>query len=206
MSEKQSGAKTLLLSIIMSSPGPLVLGLGLFIGHSSTQIADFMRRSAEFLAIVTSFVVYKAISDDSKHTEEKKKAMERCSKIFIGSLMCMAGLTMAILSLSLNNADKGNVIPSLMIAVLSAIANSFFWVKYIRLNKLTQNSIMAMQSKLYRAKTLVDISVTIALTAVVINPASTISYWFDTVGSLVVAVYLLWTGLGTVYEEITNPQ
>ena len=59
MNDKKSGAKTLFWSIIMSSPGPLVVGLGLLAGRSSTQIADFVRRSAELLAIIMSFVVYR---------------------------------------------------------------------------------------------------------------------------------------------------
>ena len=44
MSNKKSGERTLLLSVLMSSPGPLVVGLGLLSGRSSTQIADFVRR------------------------------------------------------------------------------------------------------------------------------------------------------------------
>ena len=58
MSNKKSGARTLLWSVLMSSPGPLVVGLGLLSGRSSTQIADFVRRSAELLAIIMSFIVF----------------------------------------------------------------------------------------------------------------------------------------------------
>ena len=39
----KSGTKTLLLSVLMSAPGPLVVGLGLLAVRSSTQIADFVR-------------------------------------------------------------------------------------------------------------------------------------------------------------------
>ena len=205
MPENNSGAKTLLLSIIMSSPGPLVVGLSLISGHSTTQIADFVRRSVELLAIVTSFIVYNATARNDSCDEVRRKNLERISKIFIGSMMCIAGVIMTVLALALNNAEKGNVIPTLVIAALSASANSIFWVKYIRLNHALPNAILAVQSKLYRAKTLVDISVLVALTAVVINPMSAASYWLDAIGSLVVAAYLSWTGAGTVYEEITNP-
>ncbi len=48
--EKKSGYRTLLLSVLMSAYGPVILGLGLRVGHSSTQIADFTRRTAELLA------------------------------------------------------------------------------------------------------------------------------------------------------------
>lgn len=201
MSKKKSGVKTLLWSIIMSAPGPLVVGLGLIAGRSSTQIADFVRRSAELLAIIMSFVVYTMTQKDGVCDEVRKRKMERRSNIFVGSMMCLAGAIMAVLAFAINNEDKGNVIPGLVIAVLGVIANSIFWVKYTRLNKAEPNAILAVQARLYRAKSLVDMSVTVALAAVLINPTSAVSYWLDLIGSLIVAVYLIWCGARTIYEE-----
>ena len=202
MSEKKSGAKTLLWSIIMSSPGPLVVGLGLIAGRSSTQIADFVRRSAELLAIIMSFTVYMRIAKDETCSEHKKRTSERRSNLFVGSMMCLAGVIMAALALTVTNEDKGNVIPGLVIAVLGVLANSIFWYRYTRLNRNEPNAILAVQARLYRAKSLVDISVANALTAVLINPASVVSYWLDLIGSIIVAVYLIWCGVKTIYEEI----
>lgn len=201
MNKKKSGAKTLLWSIIMSSPGPLVVGLGLIAGRSSTQIADFVRRSAELLAIIMSFVVYTMVAKNGVCDEEKKRRLECRSNIFVGSMMCLAGVIMAVLALTVNNEDKGNVIPGLAIAVLGVIANGFFWIRYTRLSKLEENAILAVQARLYRAKTLVDISVTIALSSVLIAPRSAVSYWLDFIGSMIVAAYLAWCGARTVYEE-----
>ena len=202
MANKKSGAKTLLWSIFMSSPGPLVVGLGLIAGRSSTQIADFVRRSAELLAIIMSFVVYTMTQKDSVCDEKKKQIFEKRSNIFVGSMMCLAGVIMAVLALTVQNTEKGNVIPGLAIAVLGVVANSIFWAKYTRLNKTEPNAILAVQARLYRAKTLVDISVTVALTSVLIAPQSTVSYWLDMIGSLIVAIYLAWCGAQTIYEEI----
>lgn len=201
MSKKKSGVKTLLWSIIMSAPGPLVVGLGLIAGRSSTQIADFVRRSAELLAIIMSFVVYTMTQKDGVCDEVRKRKMERRSNIFVGSMMCLAGAIMAVLAFAINNEDKGNVIPGLVIAVLGVIANSIFWVKYTRLDKAEPNAILAVQARLYRAKSLVDMSVTVALAAVLINPTSAVSYWLDLIGSLIVALYLIWCGARTIYEE-----
>lgn len=202
MREKKSGAKTLLWSIIMSSPGPLVVGLGLIAGRSSTQIADFVRRSAELLAIIMSFVVYTLIAKDESCDSDRKRSLERRSNIFVGSMMCLAGTIMAVLAFTVNNEDKGNVIPGLAIAVLGVVANTIFWFKYTRLNKTEPNAILLVQSRLYRAKSLVDMSVTVALTAVLIAPMSTVAYWLDLIGSLIVALYLAWCGARTVYDEI----
>ncbi len=200
MSNKKSGARTLLWSVLMSAPGPLVVGLGLIMGRSSTQIADFVRRSAELLAIIMSFVVYKVTTKDDVCDEEKKQKLERKSNAFVGAMMCVGGSFMVYLTLMSENADKGNVIPGLTIAVLGVIANSIFWRKYTQLNKAEPNAILKVQSRLYRAKTLVDGCVTIALLSVVIAPATSISYWLDFIGSLIVAVYLIWCGVRTVAE------
>ena len=202
MNDKKSGAKTLLWSIIMSSPGPLVVGLGLLVGRSSTQIADFVRRSAELLAIIMSFVVYRAVTKQGVTDEVKKRKLERGSNVFVGSMMCLAGSIMAVLVFTMNNEDKGNVIPGLAISLLGVIANSIFWIKYTRINQAEPNAIIAVQARLYRAKTLVDSSVTIALLSVLIAPQSSVSYWLDLIGSMIVAVYLIWCGIQTIYEEL----
>ena len=200
MSNKKSGAQTLLWSVLMSSPGPLVVGLGLLSGKSSTQIADFIRRSAELLAIIMSFIVFKLTTKDEVCNEEKKQKLERVSNVFVGAMMCVGGIFMIILAFMTDNSDKGNVIPGLAIAVMGVIANSIFWRKYTHLNKIEPNAILMVQARLYRAKTLVDGCVTIALLSVVIAPATQLSFYLDFIGSLIVAVYLVWCGIRTIYE------
>ena len=202
MSNKKSGSRTLLMSVLMSSPGPLVVGLGLLAGRSSTQIADFVRRSSELLAILMAFVVYKITTKDHACGEGKKEKLERISNAFVGAMMCIGGSFMIALTFLSETADKGNVIPGLSIAVLGVIANTIFCCKYTRLNKTEPNAILAVQARLYRAKSLVDGCVTVALLSVAIAPDSRISAWLDFIGSIIVALYLIWCGLQTVYESI----
>ena len=202
MSNKKSGERTLLLSVLMSSPGPLVVGLGLLSGRSSTQIADFVRRSSELLAIIISFVIYRITTKNDVCDYEKKEKLEMYSNIFVGLMMCVGGILMIFVTLMSSDTDKGNVIPGLSIAVMGVIANSMFWRKYTKLNKIEPNAILYVQSRLYRAKTFVDGCVSVALLSVVILPKSQISYWFDFVGSLIVAGYLVWCGFKTIYETL----
>jgi len=201
MSTKKSGSKTLLWSVIMSSPGPLVVGLGLLVGQSATQIADFVRRSSELLAIIMAYVVYKITTKDGKCDEERKEHLERISNIFVGAMMCLGGSIMLMLALVSENTEKGNVIPGLIIAVLGVIANTIFWRKYAHLNKIEPNAILAVQARLYRAKSLVDTCVTIALLSVAIAPKSEISYYLDLIGSVIVAIYLVICGVQTIWER-----
>lgn len=200
MNQKQSGSRTLMWSVILSSPGPLVVGLGLLAGRSSTQIADFFRRSAELLAIIMSFVVYRLTTREDSQDIQRKERLERMSNRFVGAMMCLGGSFMVFLALFSETEDKGNVIPGLTIAILGVIANTIFWRKYSKLNKAQPNAILAVQARLYRAKSLVDTCVTAALLSVAIAPASQVSIYLDFIGSLIVAVYLIWCGIRTIFE------
>lgn len=199
---QKSGSRTLLWSVIMSSPGPLVVGLGLLAGRSSTQIADFVRRSSELLAIIMSFIIYKITSKAAFSDDKRKAKLERGSNTFVGSMMCIGGIFMIALAFMSEETDKGNVIPGLAIALMGVIANTIFWRKYTKLNKTEPNAILAVQARLYRAKSLVDTCVTIALLSVAVAPASPISVWLDFIGSVIVALYLIWCGAKTVWEVV----
>lgn len=202
MKQEKSGSRTLLWSVLMSAPGPLVVGLGLLSGRSSTQIADFVRRSAELLAIIMAFVTYKLTTKDGQTDKAKKEKLERFSNLFVGAMMCLGGSIMLVLAVTAQNTDKGNVIPGLSIAILGVIANTIFWRKYARLNKSAPNPILAVQARLYRAKSLVDGCVTLALFSVVLAPGSLFSYYFDLIGSLIVAAYLVFCGAQTICERL----
>lgn len=204
MSKKNSGSRTLLMSVLMSAPGPLVVGIGLLAGRSSTQIADFVRRSSELLAIMMSFAVYKITTKDGACDEAKKARLERISNSFVGAMMCVGGIFMIVLTILSEPEDKGNVIPGLTIAVLGVIANTIFWRRYTWLNKIEPNAIMAVQARLYRAKSLVDGCVTAALLSVAIAPGTPLSAWMDILGSVVVALYLIRCGIQTVREASTR--
>lgn len=203
MSNK-SGKKTLLMSVIMSSPGPLVVGLGLMVGKSSTQIADFVRRSIELLAIILAFVVYSITTKNDSTDEIKKQKYERATNIFVSVAMVISGVIMTILAFASSSDEKGNVIPGLAIALLGVVANSLFWIKYNKLGKETNNKILIVQSNLYRAKTFVDLSVLIALVTVLLSTNPMVSYYFDLIGTVCVSVYLVFTGVTSFIKEMKH--
>lgn len=204
MNNRKSGGRTLLLSVIMSAPGPLILGLALLEGRSSTQIADFVRRSAELLAIIMALVTYTLTTRDGRTDAARKERLERMSNLFVGAMMCLGGSIMLLLAVTSGSGDKGNVIPGLAIAVLGVVANTLFWRKYARLDRAEPNPILAVQARLYRAKSLVDSCVTAALLSVVLLPESPVSYWLDLIGSVIVAVYLVCCGVQTIRERIAK--
>lgn len=199
--EKKAGGRTLLMSVIMSAPGPIVVGLGLLAGRSSTQIADFVRRSAELLAIIAAFVVYRVTNKAEDVREARKARLERMSNLFVGAMMCLSGILMLTLSVFGGSREKGNVIPGLIIAALGMVANTIFWVRYTKLSRTSGNAILAVQGRLYRAKALVDVCVTAVLLTVLLFPLAKVTGTLDIVGSGIVALYLVWCGIKTIREN-----
>lgn len=197
----KSGEGTLLASVVMSSPGPIVVGAGLLIGRSSTQLADFIRRTTELIAIIISLVMFRFTNRIESQDAISKTKYERIANLCVGIAMCFSGAVMVLIAFLSENKDKGNVVPGLVIAILGVITNTWFWFRYRKLDKADPNAILAVQSKLYRAKSLVDTCVTIALATVAISPASAVAYYMDIAGSIVVAVYLIINGAITIFGK-----
>ena len=202
--EKKSGYRTLLLSVLMSSYGPVILGIGLRVGHSSTQIADFTRRTAELSALIVAFIIYAVTNKRQELAEAEKQALERKGNLFTGFIMCISGLSMLLLSILSPDTDKGNVVSALVIAFLGVVANSIFWRRYTTLFHRLGNAILGVQARLYGAKTAVDTCVVIALAAVLILPGTKVSFWLDRIGSLLVALYMIRCGMMTIREQENN--
>ena len=199
--ETKSGVRTLVLSVLMSLPGPLILGLGLRVGHSSTQLSDFTRRSAELLALIAALAVYVRTHRTGGMDERKKALYERTGNTFTGIIMCISGAAMILVTLLSGNTDKGNVIPALAVAFLGVLANTAFWRRYTVLYRSQRNSVLGVQARLYGAKSLVDTCVTSALAAVVLFPKTPAAFWLDRIGSVLVSLYMIFCGIRTVREQ-----
>ena len=195
--------RTLLTSVLFSASGPIVLGIGLTVGHSSTQIADFARRSAELLALITALIVFVITDNNPQMEEEAKEGLKKKGNILVGMIMCISGLLMLLILLVFGQKEKGNVIPAMVISLLGVIFNSFFFFRYTALYQKTGNSILRVQGRLYGAKSLVDVCVTVSLAIILILPGSSLSVIFDAVGTFVVSVYMIYCGIRTVREAIS---
>lgn len=78
----KSGERTLLASVVMSSPGPIVVGAALFLGRSSTQLADFIRRTAELVAIIVSWILFRILNKRGEPDPELKNKLEQTANFF----------------------------------------------------------------------------------------------------------------------------
>jgi len=173
----------------------LVLGLGLLVGSSTTQIADFVRRTVELAATIVSWCVFR-LTAGLPVDDEKRIRLERHVDSYVGIAMLVSGAAMGFLAAIgfIRQSGKGNVLPALIIAFFGVISNGILALNYSAANLKTPNDVLKAQKALYRTKTVVDGCVCGALIAVMLV-SGTAARIADFVGGLAVTAVLCVNGL-----------
>lgn len=199
--------KTLLASLLLSAWGPLATFIAVIMSQSTTQLADFIRRSVELLALFISWWVFRQLQRKENYTPEEKTKMEKTAGTGVAAALGCSGIIMLVLALTRLPAFEpgGNVYPGMAIAFLGLLTNSWFWQRYAWMTREHYNPITDAQHRLYRAKVLVDVSVIFALSAVAFIPWHPATRYIDIFGSVMVAFYLLWNSFRTVQSLHNQP-
>jgi Co/Zn/Cd efflux system component len=140
-----SRGKTLLIAFLLSAPGPLVTGMAVLSSHSTTQLADFIRRSVELTALFISWWVFRKIHHKGGGANQVK--LERAAGLSVAGAMVCSGIVMLIVAASRFSAFEpgGNVYFGLTIAILGLLTNTFFWWRYTVLKREQYSSVIASQ-------------------------------------------------------------
>ncbi len=188
--------RTLLTALLLSAPGPIVTGVSFLTSFSATQMADFLRRTTELVAVIASWLIFRKLQLGRVDDAAGKTRLERLVNLWVGGTMACSGIVMlliAVIRLTSYTAN-GNVAMGLVIAALGLLTNTWFYFRYRSLARVEFNAVVAAQQKLYRAKSCVDLVVVVALAAVAIAPTHPAIRYVDISGSALVAIYLLWNG------------
>lgn len=196
--DRKRGERTLLVSVLLSVPGPILLFAGLTRGRASTQIADFVRRLVELFALAVSYVFFRKTQQPNGLDLERIIRLERISAACVGAAMCVSGLTTGLITLLYLPGQGGSVAIGLSVAILGAATNFWFYLRYSRLNRASPNRILDAQRRLYRAKTIVDVCISVTLAAVTFRPDIEAVRWLDIAGTIVVSGYMLTGGIRTI--------
>lgn len=206
--QSASRERTLLTSLLLSAPGPLVTGLALLGSQSSTQFADFIRRGIELAAIFLSWWVFHKLVRSPEMGAAQQSRMERAVGLGTATAMCISGVILTALAVARlsDMTAGGRVGPGLIIAILGVLTNGWFWRRYAGMTREQYSAVIAAQEQLYRAKTFVDVCVMLALGAVFLAPAHPVTRYVDLVGSIIVALYLLWSGFRSARKHLGGEQ
>ncbi len=175
--------------------GPAATGLAVARSQSSTQVADFVRRTVELVALCLSWLVFRHLH---RHeiSEAQRCRLERMAGWGVTVALGCSGLVMlsiGVLRLRAPFDPGGNVLIGVTIAALGAMTNGWFWRRYASLNREQPDAIIEAQRRLYRGKTFVDVCVLTALGSVALFPGHPVNRYVDGVGMMVVAAYLIWS-------------
>lgn len=194
-----SRANTLRSALLLSAPGPLFTGYALLASQSTTQLADFLRRLVELAAIFISWWVFRRLHGHTAPSEKEQARLEHAAGLATAAAMAVSGLILLGVALARLSVFKpgGNVILGLLIAFLGLLTNGWFWRRYAAMTREQYSAVIAAQQQLYRAKTSVDLCVVLALAAVALAPAHPLTRYVDILGSLIVAGYLIFSGVRT---------
>lgn len=193
--QNQRREKTLRTALLLSMWAPLTTGIAVLMSQSTTQLADFIRRSVELLAIFTSWWVFRYISQKQDFDQNKKQALEKLANYFVSGAMLFSALVMITLVLIRFESFQpgGNVTLGIIIAFLGLGVNSWFFWRYHTFNREKPDAIINAQKTLYRAKSVVDLCVLIPLITIALASELSIAKYLDLLGSIIVACYLLWS-------------
>lgn len=206
--EAQGGTqreRTLLVALLLSAWGPFTTGLAVILSRSTTQLADFVRRTADLVALFMSWWLFRYIRRHPELSAARRVQLERRATAAVAGALLITSATMIVLFFSRLSdfTPGGNVWLGLGIAIAGGGVNAFFWRRYSRFLEDRFDAIVHNQVQLYRAKTIVDIVVIAALAAVAWQPAHPVTRIVDLAGSLVVAVYLAMSGIRSIQDART---
>jgi divalent metal cation (Fe/Co/Zn/Cd) transporter len=194
--------RTLKGALLLSLWGPLLTGIAVLLSQSLTQVADFVRRSVELVALAVAWLVFRHVHETPGMSEARMRHLERRSAQGVAIALAVSGGVMLLLTLARWQAfeEPGDVRLGLAVASLGLVANTWFWRRYRSLERERASDLIGAQRRLYRAKAAVDLVVIASLGTLWIVPDHAAARIVDVGGSLAVACYLLWSSHRTLQE------
>ncbi len=199
--DSQSAAekeKMLRAAWLVSLSAPISTAVAQYFGRTAILLADFLRRSNEFLALFLAWYVFIKICQlDSDNQEDRINKLERLSSIFMAVVMVISGIVIMYSAVSqiLAPEEPGWLIPGLLINTGGLIVNSFFWYKNYKLDDKSSSVIMANQWKFYRAKASVDFMILASLLISNYKFLGGYSWLADPIGSIIVTLFIWYSAV-----------
>ena len=192
--------RTLLVALLLSMWAPLATGLAVLMSRSTTQVADFVRRSAELVAVALTWAVVRRLRRRGDLDAEQRAGLERVATRGVAVALAVSGAVMLLVAAGRLQSFQpgGDVRLGLLIAVLGLATNGWFWRRFGVLARERPDALILAQRGLYRAKVAVDAGVIAALATVLWLPAHPVTRWVDLGGSVAVALYLGWSAWRTL--------
>ncbi len=204
-----SRERTLLIALLLSLWAPLATGAAVLMSRSTTQVADFVRRSAELVAVALTWAVVRRLRRRGDLDVARRARLERVATRGVAVALMVSGAVMLLVAAGRLHSFQpgGDVRLGLAIAVAGLATNGWFWRRFAALARERPDAPIVAQRSLYRAKVAVDAGVIAALVTVLVAPEHPATRWVDLGGSVGIALYLGWSAWRTLagHEPLHRP-
>lgn len=177
------------------------------ISNSITLLADLLRCSTEFIAILVSWIILRKVArSDIKDFNygfgklEQLSCMTVGAALFVTFLLCfISGIRRLVTPEVVLNAGFGFVL-----AVLSVLGNSLLWVANYRSFLRHASPVSDAQWRLFRAKTAATLVVSLSLGAGLFFGSIEWTIYFDGLGSVLLSFFMLWSAYALVSSSVPD--
>lgn len=195
--------KTLLYGCLLSAWAPMATGYAAFLGQSVLLFADFLRRTSELVGLIVSWYIARRLNHHPNQEAAKILKLEYRASIVVGSVILLSGFLVGASTIKRfsNPSLTTNIGLGLFLAIAGGLVNGWFYLRYTRLAKLQPGPILQSQKNLYRAKTITDLAIALALVLSKTLPAP-LNVYIDPIGSGGISLLLLITGYKTLVPSL----
>jgi cation diffusion facilitator family transporter len=199
--------RLVLLAVVTTFISLIPSAYATVISNSMTLVADLLRCSTEFVAILISwFILKKVARSDVKHFNygfgklEQLSCMAVGGALFVTFLLCfVSGIHRILAPEPVVGAEFGFVL-----AVLSVLGNLFLWITNHRSFKRHASPVSDAQRRLFRAKTAATMVVSLSLGAALFLGSLEWSVYFDGLGSVLLSLFMLWSAYALVSSSFPD--
>lgn len=188
----------LLISVLSTGASLAPTAYVTFISNSLVLVGDLLRCTFEFLAVLFSWIIIRyASQSDREYTLGK---LEQLSSLVVASAMLAAAAAVSIAACLRITAPTPleNGVLGFILAFLAVIGNAgiMFYNRFLSLKD--KSPLLTSQWKLFRAKAVASLVVVISLALGIWLPHSIASLYSDSVGSMVLAAFLLYSSYSII--------
>lgn len=199
--------RVLFWTVVVTFLSLLPSAYGAYISNSTALLADLLRSTGEFFAILLSWcVIVQVARNDAATYNYGLGKLEQLASLVVATAL-FASFTVVFgtgISRLLNPEPLENPYFGLLFAALGTLGNGFVWMKDYQLHQKSPSPVIEAQWKLFRAKTVATSIVVITLGMSVLSTHSAFSIYLDPIGSLVLALFLLHSSYSMVSTSMPD--
>lgn len=195
--------------VIVGGLDTLITGGAMVAASSSVLLADCLKTTLEFVAVLLSWMALRRIRRGSKGSfDYGLDKLENLSSLFVGLLMmavlCVIGVNAVLNLLHPSHISGPGLYVSIAAQVAYAFINSWLWIKNRRLNARSASPILESQVRLFFTKAVANVFILVSLVSSILLTDFWWAVYIDPFASLAIAASILLPAMGTFSSSVND--